>query len=111
MSRHALWLPALALLLGGCGGPMYLYGQTGKAAGDRKPDDCRFPLLEAPPERPFEEIGVVAPEDIEYGSLADTAFEFEDQIRRYVCAAGGDAVVAEKNKWARYERGTIIRYK
>jgi hypothetical protein len=103
-------LVALALVLGGCG-PMYLYGQTGGSVGSRKPDDCHFPLLEAPPARPFEEIGVVAPEDIEYGSLADTALEFENQIRRYVCSVGGDAVVAEKNKWARYERGTIIRYK
>jgi hypothetical protein len=102
-------LPLLALLAG-CG-PMYIYGQTGKTVAQAKPDDCHFALLEAPPERAFEEIGVVAPEDIEFGSLADTAMEFQNQVRRYVCPMGGDAVVVEMNKWARYERGTIIRYK
>jgi hypothetical protein len=112
MSRRAIGRACVLALvaLGGCG-PMYMYGQTGKTIGDRKPDDCHFPLLEAPPSRPFDELGVVAPEDIEYGSMADTTLEFENQIRRYVCAAGGDAVVVEKNKWARFERGTVIKYR
>jgi hypothetical protein len=111
MSRRATTCAcALALVLGGCG-PMYIYGKTGKTVADHKPDGCHFPLLEGVPSRPFEELGVVAPEDIEYGSLADTPLEFEDKIRAYVCSAGGDAVVVEKNKWARFERGTIIRYR
>ena len=109
MKRRPL-ASAFALFLGGCG-PMYFYGQTGKLAGAPKPDECHFVLLDAAPGKPFDEIGVVAPEDIEFGSLADTPLEFADQVRRYVCPVGGDAVVVEKNKWDRYERGTIIKYR
>jgi hypothetical protein len=112
MSRP--WRLLLPLLLAGGCGPMYVYGQTARTPGlaaTHKSDDCHFELLEAPPKRAFDELGVVAPEDIEYGSLADTATEFANQVRRYVCPAGGDAVVIEKNKWGRYERGTLIRYR
>jgi len=109
MSRRARGA-LIPLLLAGCG-PMYLYGQTGKVVGPPKPDDCHFELVEGRPSRPFDEVGVVAPDDIEFGSLADGPMEFSDQVRRYVCPAGGDAVVVEKNKWGRYERGTIVKYK
>jgi hypothetical protein len=104
-------MAAFALLaLAGCS-PMYLYGKTGKSEATAKPAGCHFPLIDRAPDRPFDELGILAPEDIEFGRYADTPKEFADQVRPFVCAAGGDAVVAETNRWGRYIRGVVIRYR
>jgi hypothetical protein len=110
VSARGVRLLSLLLAVAGCG-PMYFYGTTGSITVPSKDPKCSFELLTGTPPRSFDELGVVAPEDIEYGSLAAGSPQFADQIRPMVCAAGGDAVVAEQNQWGRYVRGTVIKYR
>ena len=101
----------LALLLLPACATHYVYGPTGALTAPPKPAGCVFTLLELPPENPFDEIGVLAPRDIEYGDMASGATPFKEAIAEQVCAAGGDAVVVERDFTGRYIRGTVIKYK
>ena len=103
-------LAVLLLSAAGCAGH-YVYGRTGELVPPPKPPGCTFVLLELPPEQPFDEIGVLAPRDIEYGDMAGGATPFKETVGEQVCAAGGDAVVVERDYTGRYIRGTVIKYK
>jgi hypothetical protein len=94
----------------GCAGH-YIYGRTSEMAIAAKPPGCTFSLLDAPPDQPFDEIGVLAPIDIEFGDMAGGATPFKEAVADQVCAAGGDAVVAERDFTGRYIRGTVIKLK
>ncbi len=100
----------LAVLLAGCM-PAYIYGQTGTAAMPAKPADCGFEVLDRVPSRPYDELGVLAPPDIDHGSLAGGTASFVEVVRPQVCAAGGGAVVVEKDELGRIARGTVIKFK
>jgi hypothetical protein len=108
MSRGGLLLVASLGL--GCAGK-YIYGQTGDGSTPPKPPGCQYPLLDAIPTRPFEELGVLAPKDIEFPDVAGGATPFKEAVGEQVCAAGGDAVVVERDFQGRYVRATVIRYK
>ncbi len=103
-------LALAALALAACGTP-YIYGPTAPTAAPPKPADCAFVLLEAAPSRPFEELGVIAPEDIRFGSVPDSEIRFRHAVGETVCRAGGDAVVVERSRGGSYVRGTVIRYR
>ncbi len=100
----------LGWLLAGCG-PRYIYGQTTVVAAPAKPDGCPITLMYSVPTKPYEELGVLAPKDVQFGSLAGGPVPFQEDVHRQVCRAGGEAVVVEKNWAGNYVRGTVIRFK
>jgi hypothetical protein len=99
-----------AVALAGCS-PNYVFGRVGDLTPPARPADCRFELIEAVPKRPFDELGILAPRDIEYGSTAGGRVSFTESVQATVCAAGGDAVVVEKDLYDHYVRGTVIKYR
>jgi hypothetical protein len=100
----------LLLALSGCTSS-YVFGRVGDVSPAAKPADCRFEILNAAPTRPFDELGILAPKDIEYGSMAGGSVPFTESVQGQVCAAGGDAVVVEKDMFDHYVRGTVIKYR
>jgi hypothetical protein len=110
MRRLVAALLLVDLLTAGCAGH-YIYARTGEVVPPPKPQGCTFVLLDVPPEQAFDEIGVLAPRDIEYGDMAGGATPFKETVGDQVCAAGGDAVVVERDYTGRYIRGTVIKYK
>lgn len=103
-------LALVPVLASGCL-PAYIYGHTGRGMVVAKPEGCAFEIFEGMPSRPFEELGVIAPEDIANPSLAGAAQTFMSAARPFVCKVGGDAVVVERNMAGEYVRGTVIRYR
>jgi hypothetical protein len=103
-------LVAAGALCGGCA-TRYVYGPTGEVSGEAKPPGCTFVLLDAAPTQPFDEIGVLAPDDIAFGDMSGGATPFKEAIATQVCAAGGDAVVGERDDQGRYVRATVIKYR
>ncbi len=93
----------------GCA-PAYIYGRTAPQAPAAKALGCAFSLLDKIPQLPFDEVGVIAPEDIEYGDMAGGVESFKSAVGAHVCAAGGDAVIVERDWTGRYIRGTVIVY-
>jgi hypothetical protein len=100
----------LAFASGGCA-THYVYGRTGEITPPPKPPGCTFTILDVPPEKPFDEVGVLAPKDVEFGDMAGGATPFKEAVADQVCAAGGDAVVVERDFTGRYIRGTVIKFK
>jgi hypothetical protein len=108
--RGALALVFVALVPAGCAGH-YIYGRTGDVIPPAKPPGCVFSLLDVPPQQAFDEVGVLAPKDVEFGDMAGGAVPFKEAVADQVCAAGGDAVVVERDFTGRYIRGTVIKFK
>jgi hypothetical protein len=104
-----LFLGLTSMVFGGCTSS-YVLGRTAQVAPARSAD-CKVELLEGAPPRPFAELGVLAPRDIEYGGVAGGATPFVESVRQQVCAVGGDAVVVEKNYAGNYIRGTVIKFR
>ena len=103
-------LVAVGLLLAACApGQKYAYGPLGGAPA--RPEGCGVELLAQPPARAYDVLGILAPPDIEDGALAGGEVPFLEEVRGTVCAAGGDAVVVEKDSYGRYVRGTVVRRK
>lgn len=100
----------LPLALAACS-PAYVYGPTGTVTAEPRPAGCVFDLLDRAPARAWDELGILAPRDIEDGDMAGGAPMFVDAVRAQVCAAGGDAVVVERDTFGRYVRGTVIRFR
>jgi hypothetical protein len=103
---------ALALLLlgGGCGSS-YVYGRLATVTPPARDPGCVFALLDSVPGRAFDELGVIAPRDIEYGATASSPASFTDKVRGWVCGSGGDAVVVERDVYGNYKRATVIKYR
>jgi hypothetical protein len=89
----------------------YVYGRTGEITPPPKAPGCTFTLLDVAPEKAFDEVGVLAPKDVEFGDMAGGATPFKEAVADQVCAAGGDAVVVERDFTGRYIRGTVIKFK
>ena len=92
----------------GCGGK-YLYGPLGEVAAQPRPKGCEFALAYAVPEVAYDSLGVLAPEDIQKPKVADAERAFRSAVGAQVCAAGGDAVVVERNTEGQFIRATIIK--
>jgi hypothetical protein len=105
-----LGVTLLAGLLGGCAG-RYHHVPLEAVVAQPKEDDCDFAVYEAPPEAPFDALGIIAPGDIESESLDEDVEDFRDFASKAVCTSGGDALVAERDGEGRYVRGTIIKFK
>jgi hypothetical protein len=82
-----LILAAAMLVATGCSSTTY--AQTGVDVPSRS-NDCQFTLLEAAPDRPYRELGVV---EMKRGEKIAGLDRFEEAIRSDVCHAGGNAVV------------------
>jgi hypothetical protein len=111
--RRALVAAALAAMVGstGCfgfGGSKYLYGPLGAVVAQPKPKDCPFLVVPGVPVRAYDALGVLAPLDIE-SPTANNEDAFKSAVGAQVCAAGGDAVLVERNTEGRFIRGTVIR--
>jgi hypothetical protein len=96
--------------LGGCG-PSYVLGRVGDLTPPPLPPDCRFEVRSDVPTRPFDEIAILAPRDIEYGSMAGGPEPFKEAVQAQVCGVGGEAVVVEKDMYDHFVRGTVIKYR
>ena len=94
------------VLLSGCVGA-WKYTPTTSATASARPADCQLELFSTPPQRPYEELGVLEPSP----SVARSAEDFLKEIRPSACAAGGDAVLAFVNDRGTYIRGTVLRYR
>jgi len=103
------WLPVL-LAAAGCG-PAYVYGRTSRTEVAPRPQDCHFDLLDQIPQRAYEEVGIVAAREIEYGSAESSTPMFVDTVRGWVCGSGGEAVIVERDMYGHYLRGTVVRFK
>ncbi|XDD51768.1 hypothetical protein AB3N59_08620 [Leptospira sp. WS92.C1] len=71
-----------------------------------KQSDCEFAVITTVPQKKFEEIGVV-----ENQSYVISIADFKKMCQPFVCANGGDAVVALVNGNGIYIKGTIIKFK
>jgi hypothetical protein len=101
---------ALVVALTACGGgSSYLYGPLGAVVAQPKPKDCEFLLAFGVPVRAYDSLGVLAPLDIETPNAADSEKAFKSAVGTQVCAAGGDAVLVERNPAGRFIRGTVIK--
>ncbi|HEY0709165.1 MAG TPA: hypothetical protein VGG33_20315 [Polyangia bacterium] len=94
----------------GCAGK-YQHVPLEAVVAQPKESDCDFVVYEAPPEAPYDALGIIAPADIESGSLDEDVEDFRDFASKSVCSSGGDALVAERDGEGRYVRGTIIKFK
>jgi hypothetical protein len=96
--------------LGGCG-PSYALGRVGEVMPPPLPPNCRFEVRTDIPTRPFDEIAILAPRDIEYGHTAGGPLPFTESVQAQVCGVGGEAVVVEKDMYDHIIRGTVIKYR
>jgi hypothetical protein len=102
MSR---WL-LLSFVVTGCAAAAYNYVPTTSQSAAARPAGCGIDVLTARPDRPFVELGV-----LEWGIPTNSVAAFRTAVRPKVCAAGGDAVLAEVNGNGTYVRGTVLRYR
>ena len=103
-------LLAAAAAASGCAAK-YLYGPLGDATAQPRDDDCEFAVTDVIPDRPFDTLGVLAPDDIEASRVHTDVTKMQKAIAEEVCASGGDAVVVERDPAGRFVRGTIIKLK
>lgn len=76
-------------------------GQTSRPAG------CDFELFDAPPDKPFEEIGRM---DYYNGDVPKTTDALRKAIKDRVCEVGGDAVIADPDMKGEFRTATVIKY-
>jgi hypothetical protein len=101
----------VAVVLAGCGSSAYFYGPLGAVVAPPKPKGCSFDLVDKRPEQAFDPLGVLAPLDIEATKLPADDAAFKKAVEAEVCAAGGDAVVVERDRQGRRVRGTVVRWR
>jgi hypothetical protein len=74
--------------------------------GAAKPADCDFQLVNLPPQKDFEEIGMVTHIA---GNRESNPKIFKESIRQDVCSVGGEIVLTQVNDLGEFVRGTIVR--
>ena len=72
-----------------------------------KPSGCQFEMFDAPPDKPFEEIGRM---DYYNGDVPKTTDALRKAIKDRVCEVGGDAVIADPDMKGEYRTATVIQY-
>jgi len=103
-SRLRWWIALGCVGLAGCGVPTMT--PTGPVQPPR-PENCNFQILTTLPADVYAEIAVI---DIQAGGYyyTDTG-AFKEQIRSYVCKAGGDAALAYANGNGQYIKATVLK--
>jgi len=97
----------VTILLGGCGstkmattGPKY----------PARPPSCEFQILTAAPASGFVEVAAI---DVNWGAYGSNSYrdltDFKNEIRPYVCSAGGDAAIAYANGYGLYIKATVLK--
>lgn len=104
LSRSLVYLACLAGL-SGC--TNLVFTKTTTVAAPAREATCTFEIFTTRPDRAFDELGIIDVTDFR----PETAAEFRNVAQSKVCAAGGDAVLAEVNGYGLYVRGTVIRYR
>jgi hypothetical protein len=82
------------------------YAQTGVRQPAKQPT-CEYQLISTIPQQPYDELGIIDA----YKSQTRETSEFINGIRGLVCAAGGDAAIAEKAGNGFYFKATVIKFK
>lgn len=106
LEMRAVGVLVFVLTSFGCSQGKYNYVRTTHVVAEAKPDTCQPELFTTRPERSYVELGVLEPKGFYTGSTS----RFIANVRPYVCAAGGDAVLAVVNGTGLYIRGTVIRF-
>jgi hypothetical protein len=74
------------------------------------PENCDFRIFTTGPARGYEEVATI---DVEPGPYASNMHvrldKFKEQIRPYVCRAGGDAALAYANGAGAYIKATVLK--
>ncbi|WP_434348675.1 hypothetical protein ACN6A1_15550 [Myxococcus virescens] len=96
----------LGLALASFGCVSYSYTRTTQATAEAKPATCQPEVLTIRPERSFVELGVLEPVGFHTRSIG----RFLEDVGPQVCAAGGDAVLAQIDGSGEIIRGTVIRF-
>jgi len=92
----------VATSVAGCVAPVSLT-RTGPPQPARAAT-CEFEVFTAAPSAPFVEIGTL---DVAYSD--EKLSNFKKRIAPYVCAAGGDAVIAMSNGLGTYIKATVLK--
>jgi hypothetical protein len=101
---HRLLFLGATLALVGCGSPAYKVIANGAASAPGAAG-CEVTILTVAPSEAFEQVGLIEPEDRMVTPSVDI---FKSLISDRVCALGGDAVIAERNR-GHYVGGAVIR--
>jgi hypothetical protein len=107
---RTLALVPLLAVVAGCASP-YVYGSLGEAVAQPRSSGCEVSLLFSIPARAYDPLGVLAPLDIESKKLLHDESRFRSAVRAQICAAGGDAVIVERDSEGRYVRATVIKHR
>ena len=92
----------------------YSYHHNSQNTYASKAEDCDFQVLSTMNNlQGYEEIGVINFTTMASGDLlwVKDASVFKEKIRKFVCSAGGDAVLGEVNGAGGYIRGIVFRKK
>jgi hypothetical protein len=96
----------LALLSSGCVATQYSFTPSTKGEV-AKPHGCQFEIFDAPPDKSFEEVGILKHYN---GDVPKTTDALRSSIKDRVCEVGGDAVVADPDASGQYMQVTVIKY-
>ena len=97
----------LLLVLASCQPSTYAYTPIALRPPPEKPDNCEFEVVGSAPSNSFQEVGTL---EFYNGPEPKTVEEFKTAVRKQVCSAGGDAVIASPSDKGIYVKGTIIDY-
>lgn len=99
-------LIAIVALCAGCVATSYSFTPSTKGEVAR-PSGCTFEIFDAPPDKPFEEVGRL---DHYNGAVPKTVDALRSAIKDRVCEVGGDAVVADPDMKGEYKTAQVIKY-
>lgn len=103
--RHRL----LALVLvAGCSPTTFAFTPANPKGVVSLPENCPVDVVTSvPPEKNYEDLGTL---DFYNGTEPKTLEDFKKAVKKQVCDAGGDGVIAIANDKGQYTKGTVIHY-
>jgi hypothetical protein len=104
---HRLIVVVLALCA--CVPTSYSFSPSTKGEVPRQagPRGCELTVLSAPPDEPFEEVGIFKHYN---GDLPRRESDFRKAIASRVCEVGGHAVIVTRTEQGAYETAIVIKY-
>jgi len=99
-------LTAVVALCAGCVATTYSFTPSTKGEV-AKPEGCQFEIFDAPPDKPYEEVGILSHYN---GDVPKTVDKLRAAIKDRVCEVGGDAVVADPDMKGEYKTAQVIKF-
>ena len=99
-------LVALVALCCGCVSTSFSFTPSTKGEVAR-PAGCEFEMLDALPDKAFEEVGRL---DYYNGDVPKTRDALRKAVKDRVCEVGGDAVVADPDVKGEFRTATVIKW-